>query len=83
MGGSTGLGARISEALESDCLTEWEKNFLVSIKTQLNQKGTLSAKQIKVLMNIEEKIEKEGGTAEKDEEPPLKAVDDFVNNSPF
>ena len=41
------------EACEgSDRLTEWEYNFVASVKKQLETKGSLSPKQIEVLERI-------------------------------
>jgi hypothetical protein len=42
----------IEKSLLSDSLTEWEDGFLKSIKKQLENKGSLSPKQIEILERI-------------------------------
>ena len=36
----------------SDKLTEWEDNFVSSLKEQLEKKGSLSSKQVEILERI-------------------------------
>lgn len=42
----------IEACLSSDKLTEWEDNFVNSIKQQLEKKGSLSVKQAEILERI-------------------------------
>jgi hypothetical protein len=39
-----------------DQLSEWERNFISSIKKQLTEKQTLSEKQIDILQKVSDKI---------------------------
>ena len=41
-------------------LTEWEANFLESVDTQLDERGSLSPKQVDTLENIWEKVTRNG-----------------------
>jgi hypothetical protein len=42
----------IEECLLSDRLSEWENEFVTSVKYQLERKGTLSIKQAEILERI-------------------------------
>ena len=42
----------IERSLESEHLSEWENTFLLSIKEQLEKRGSLSPRQVEVLDRI-------------------------------
>jgi uncharacterized membrane-anchored protein len=42
----------IDQCLECDRLTEWEEEFVTSVKEQLEKKGSLSEKQVEILERI-------------------------------
>jgi hypothetical protein len=42
----------IEDCMSSDNLTEWEDNFINSVKRQLERKGTLSTAQAETLERI-------------------------------
>jgi len=44
--------AWIEACQSSDKLTEWEDNFVSSLKGQLEKKGSLSEKQVEILERI-------------------------------
>ena len=48
----------VNDCIQSDRMTDWETNFMESIKQRLQKQKPLSAKQTETLDNIWQKITK-------------------------
>jgi|TARA_R110000824_G_scaffold52052_14_gene144763 hypothetical protein len=76
----TGKGSKIAELVDAQGLSDWEKEFLSSIKDQFEKKGSLSDKQWAIVDKIASKHEKQAaldsGEIEAQPLPPvLKKLD--------
>ena len=47
---------KIDECYDSDKLTKWEEDFILSVQEQINTKGFISERQEEILDRIYEKV---------------------------